>query len=83
MHGTYAPLRRGDIHYAEDPHAAWRVWHDRRRAIHEILYARFDYLDPVLLHFISTQIELYVTCDDAMFERELQRAGVALLPEAC
>lgn len=59
------------IHCDADAHAAWRVWHDRRQQVKELLRDRYPYIDRCILDSISMQVEYLVTSDQRSFERAL------------
>lgn len=66
------------IHCDADAHAAWRVWHDRRQQVKELLRDRYPYIERSILDSISMQVEYLVTSDQRSFERALTpRSGVA------
>lgn len=59
------------IHCDADAHAAWRVWHDRRQQVKELLRDRYPYIERSILDSISMQVEYLVTSDQRSFERAL------------
>ena len=78
LYVTIDPKRRGDIHYVEDPLAAWRVWSDRRSEIKRILQKRFGDFEAAQLEWVRECCEHLTTCSDEAFFDECQRDGVAV-----
>ncbi len=76
IHLDGTPSRRTPncIAFVEDTHSAWRVWHDRRVEIGEILCRLNPHLRPMDIAAVLEQCEWLTTIPDDAFDVALRDA---------